>query len=197
MPRSPTLRAAAAAAVAVAALLAVPAAARPLSEAEMLAAYGRAPARPLTLRATAGFIAAATAANDTLRAAAVAAGIRMGSTTNAGTVGNRSETLYVPTFLAEYDSSVAENSCKFGATEPGDGQFDFSGCTTLAELAIGTGGGVFRGHNTVWGESIPEWVTGGKFSPAQLQTIMTAHISKVVGNYAGQFLWCVSGVGWE
>jgi GH35 family endo-1,4-beta-xylanase len=192
MPHHPTLSGSAAAALAATALLGLPTGttARPLTEAEIIAAYGRAPVRPLSLRATPEFMASA-AANATLRDAAVAAGIRMGSTTNAGTVANVSEPLYVPTFLAQYDSSVAENSCKFGATEPGEGTFTFQDCTTLAELAIVNGSGVFRGHNTVWGESIPGWVTGGKWSPDQLQSIMTTHISKVVGNYAGQFLWCV------
>jgi uncharacterized protein (TIGR03437 family) len=49
-----------------------------------------------------------------------------------------------------------------------------------------------RGHNLVWYNQLPNWLTGGNNTPAQLSAILQDHINTVVGRYAGQlYAWDV------
>lgn len=44
----------------------------------------------------------------------------------------------------------------------------------------------FAGHNCVWHEQLPDWVTAGDFSASELAEIVTNHTATVVGHYKGQ-----------
>ena len=71
------------------------------------------------------------------------------------------------------------------ATEPEQGQFTFSGGDQIANLAK-TNGQLLRGHNCVWYNQLPSWVSNGQFTAAQLTTIIQNHCGTLVGHYKGQ-----------
>ena len=49
-----------------------------------------------------------------------------------------------------------------------------------------------RGHNLVWYNQLPGWLTSGNNTPAQLASILQDHINTVVGRYARQlYAWDV------
>lgn len=122
--------------------------ARHLTHDELVALYGG-PGGVGHYDAAAGVRAAA--ANVTLRQAAAAKGLFMGSAANYYTLNNASEPVYRSTLVAQYDLATAENGCKFAPTEPGNGEFSFTQCDYVSNFALTGEGGVFRGHN--WGEA--------------------------------------------
>lgn len=42
------------------------------------------------------------------------------------------------------------------------------------------------GHNCVWYNQLPGWVTSGNFNATELASIVQTHCSTVVGHYKGQ-----------
>ena len=42
------------------------------------------------------------------------------------------------------------------------------------------------GHNCVWHQQLPSWVTAGNFNAAQLTSIVQNHCSTVVGHFKGK-----------
>ena len=71
------------------------------------------------------------------------------------------------------------------ATEPTQGTFTFTEADQIVNLAKGNGQ-MLRGHNCVWYNQLPNWVTSGTWTNATLTAAMTNHCSKVVGNYKGK-----------
>lgn len=158
--------------------------ARHLTHDELVALYGG-PGGVDHYDAAAGVRAAA--ANVTLRQAAAAKGLFMGSAANYYTLNNASEPVYRSTLVAQYDLATAENGCKFAPTEPGNGEFSFTQCDYVSNFALTGEGGVFRGHNWAWGQSNPSWLVNGSFTPAQLEAALQTHVSTLAGRYNGKF----------
>ncbi|KAJ7602535.1 endo-1,4-B-xylanase A [Roridomyces roridus] len=79
------------------------------------------------------------------------------------------------------------NSMKWDATEPQQGVFTFTNGDVIANLSK-TNGQLLRGHNCVWYNQLPSWVSSGGFSAAQLTSILQNHTMNVVKHYAGQEL---------
>ncbi|KZP08753.1 glycoside hydrolase family 10 protein, partial [Athelia psychrophila] len=53
-------------------------------------------------------------------------------------------------------------------------------------------GQLVRGHNCVWYNQLPNWVSSGSFTSAQLSSIVTKHCSTLVSHYAGEiYAWDV------
>ncbi|CAK5284872.1 unnamed protein product, partial [Mycena citricolor] len=83
------------------------------------------------------------------------------------------------------------NSMKWDATEPSQGTFTFTAGDVIANLAK-KNGQLLRGHNCVWYNQLPGWVTATNFTAAQLTSIVQTHCSTVVKHYAGQvYSWDV------
>ncbi|EPQ52888.1 hypothetical protein GLOTRDRAFT_122601 [Gloeophyllum trabeum ATCC 11539] len=83
------------------------------------------------------------------------------------------------------------NSMKWDATEPSRGTFTFTQGDQIANLAKANGQ-LLRGHNCVWHNQLPSWVTSGNFNAATLSSIITTHCGTVVGHYKGQmYSWDV------
>jgi endo-1,4-beta-xylanase len=147
-----------------------------LSDAALRAEYGEPVALPpLTFLST----AVRAESPSTLRAAAAARGIYIGAAINEACWTNTSEP-YATTYLNELNLATCENGCKFGATEPSKGNFDFAECDFISNAALVKGSGAFRGHNFVWGESVPTWVSG---SGTALKGVMEDHITKLLTHY--------------
>ncbi|KAL4248019.1 Beta-xylanase [Abortiporus biennis] len=83
------------------------------------------------------------------------------------------------------------NSMKWDATEPSRGTFTFTNGDVIANLAA-KNGQLLRGHNCVWHNQLPSWVSSGNFDAPTLTSIVQTHCSTVVGHYKGQvYSWDV------
>ncbi|KAF9807719.1 hypothetical protein IEO21_08102 [Rhodonia placenta] len=83
------------------------------------------------------------------------------------------------------------NSMKWYATEPEPGVFTFTAGNVIADLAK-SNGMVLRGHNCVWYEELPDWVTANNYNATELAAIVANHTGTLVGYYAGQmYAWDV------
>jgi endo-1,4-beta-xylanase len=122
----------------------------------------------------------ATAQADTLGAAAAQSDRYFGAAIAEQFLG---EADYASTLNAEFTSVVAENSMKWDATEPSQGQFNFSGGDAIVAQAEANGQAV-RGHTLVWHAQQPGWVQG--LTGDSLRQAMVDHITGVASHYAGQ-----------
>ncbi|KAK0500455.1 beta-1,4-endoxylanase, partial [Armillaria luteobubalina] len=77
------------------------------------------------------------------------------------------------------------------ATEPSRGTFTFAQGDVIANLAA-SNGQLLRGHNCVWHNQLPSWVSSGGFNAATLTQIVATHCGTLVGHYAGRvYAWDV------
>jgi endo-1,4-beta-xylanase len=119
-----------------------------------------------------------------LRDFAAPSGLLMGAAADAPYF---SDPNYVQALGGEYNLIVPENDLKFAETEPAQGQYSF--CAADQLLAFAQANGMkMRGHNLVWSQNLPGWLTGGNFSSAQAASIMQDHIDNVVGHYKGKLV---------
>ncbi|KAF8173051.1 endo-1,4-beta-xylanase A precursor [Pholiota molesta] len=91
--------------------------------------------------------------------------------------------------ISEFGQITPGNSMKWDATEPSRGTFTFTNGDVIASLAA-KNGQLLRGHNCVWYNQLPSWVTSGNFDNATLLSIVQTHCSTVVSHYKGQ-IWDV------
>ncbi|KAI0780264.1 endo-beta-1,4-glucanase [Fomes fomentarius] len=80
---------------------------------------------------------------------------------------------------------TAANSMKWDATEPQQNVFTFSQGDVIANLAR-SHGQLLRGHNCVWHNQLPAWVTNSGFNAQQLTQVVQNHCSNLVGHFRGQ-----------
>ncbi|KAI0044987.1 glycoside hydrolase family 10 protein [Auriscalpium vulgare] len=94
--------------------------------------------------------------------------------------GDLSDSTY-KTILAggDFGQVTAANSMKWDATEPSRGTFTFTQGDAIASVASANGQ-VLRGHNCVWHNQLPSWVSNGGFSASTLQSIITTHCSTIL-----------------
>ncbi|EJD00077.1 endo-1,4-beta xylanase [Fomitiporia mediterranea MF3/22] len=92
---------------------------------------------------------------------------------------------------SEFGQITPGNSMKWDATEPEQGQFDFTGGQQIVDLAQGNDQ-IIRGHNCVWYNQLPSWVSSGNFNATELTSIVQTHCGTIVGHWAGQmYAWDV------
>ncbi|KAI0666612.1 endo-beta-1,4-glucanase [Trametes maxima] len=89
----------------------------------------------------------------------------------------------------QFGQVTPENSMKWDATEPQQGVFTFANADRVAQLARSRGQ-LIRGHNCVWHQQLPSWVTAGNFNAQQLTSIVQNHCSTLVSHFKGQ-IWDV------
>jgi len=148
-----------------------------LSDADLLALYGRAapaPARLLTPRD----------ASQSLRDAAAAVGVYIGAAIDKNYILNTSEP-YAALAASTFNMYEAENACKFQPTEPAQGSFQLAECAFDNNFSSTNAPSAFRLHNMVWGAYNPQWLTNGKFTPSQLSAISAAHIAALGAGFSG------------
>eukprot|EP00118_Oscarella_pearsei_P020398 m.220867 g.220867 ORF g.220867 m.220867 type:complete len:363 (+) comp39951_c0_seq1:199-1287(+) len=90
----------------------------------------------------------------------------------------------------EFSLVTPENSCKWTATEPANGQFDFKGCDFILNTTIQFNQ-VFRGHNLCWGSHNPDWLNKLSQNKTALEIALSQHIRTVVQRYKGK------AYGWD
>ncbi|KAM5537225.1 hypothetical protein V8D89_009158 [Ganoderma adspersum] len=87
-----------------------------------------------------------------------------------------SDTAYVAKLddVKEFGQITPGNSMKWDATEPSQGTFTFTNGDVIANLAKANGQ-LLRGHNCVWHNQLPSWVSSGSFTAAQWTSIIQTH----------------------
>jgi endo-1,4-beta-xylanase len=119
-----------------------------------------------------------------LRDLAAPAGLLIGAAADAPYF---SDPNYVQALGGQYSLIVPENDLKFAETEPAQNQYSFCLADQLLTFAQANGMKM-RGHNLVWSQNLPGWLTGGGVSSAQVAAIMQDHINTVVGRYQGKLV---------
>jgi len=127
-------------------------------------------------------------AADTLRSAADARGIHIG-TAVASRLLQQPE--YAAVLAREFNQVQPENETKMRNVHPTRDRFDFSAADAIAAFAAAHGMKM-RGHVLVWHEAVPAWVSQGGFTPDQLESILREHITTEVSHFAGRiYAWDV------
>jgi len=125
---------------------------------------------------------------QTLRQAAHSAGVLVGTCVRPSLF---SEPAYAETLAREYDMIEAEDAMKWRALRPNQASFDFHSGDEIVAFAKAHGMKV-RGHNLLWSQYNPLWLTQGQFTPAQLFDLLHEHITTVMKHYTGDvFAWDV------
>ncbi len=115
-------------------------------------------------------------------------GIKLGTSVEPS---HFSEALYTDTLAREFSQVEPETVMKFAPIQPGPSTYNFGPADAVVAFAREHNMAV-RGHTLVWHNVLPDWVTSGNYSAAQLSGILHDHIKTVVGHYAGQvFAWDV------
>jgi endo-1,4-beta-xylanase len=151
------------------------------------ASAGAAPSAPAA-QAGGTVIAASKGLNPTsatLRQLAKHTKLRIGTAVDTSALAN--DATYRQLVGAQFDTVTPENVMKWEVVEPKRGQYDFSAADTLVRFARAHGQKV-RGHNLVWHNQLPAWLTSGTWTPAQLRAILKQHIFTEAGHFRGQ-IW--------
>ncbi|MBZ5622738.1 MAG: endo-1,4-beta-xylanase [Acidobacteriia bacterium] len=94
---------------------------------------------------------------------------------------------YARTLGGEFNLVVPENAMKFAETEPARDQYNFCAADQIVAFAQANGMKI-RGHNLVWQQDLPAWLTNGKFSSDEAAKILQDHIVTVAGRYKGKLI---------
>ncbi|KAN0062815.1 hypothetical protein ACQY0O_004635 [Thecaphora frezii] len=91
---------------------------------------------------------------------------------------------------AEFGFITPENSMKWDTIQPSKGNFDFQKAEQVVDFAQ-TNGLKVRGHTLIWHSQLPTWVKNIN-NAQELESVMVAHITKVVSQFKGQvYSWDV------
>lgn len=128
-------------------------------------------------------------ANNNLRALAKQRGISIGTAVQMQLLG--SDQSYQDLLVRHFSKVTPEYEMKFGPLHPERYRFDFTAADGIVAFAKQHDQEV-RGHTLVWHESLPNWLTEGKWTRDELIAILRQHINTVVGHYQGQLaVWDV------
>ena len=150
------------------------------------AARGAAAIAVLALGVTALAAVPAQAAGSTLQEAAAQSGRYFGTAIAANRL---SDSTYSTIANREFNMITAENEMKMDATEPNQGQFNFSNGDRILNWARQNGKQV-RGHALAWYSQQPSWMQ--RMEGSQLRQAMINHVNGVASYYKGKiYAWDV------
>ena len=116
---------------------------------------------------------------------ALAKGIRIGAAGDAGFRAAGSDGTTFRTVLArEFNAFTPENDMKWDRLRPNAGTYYYASADSLVAFAAAESMQV-RGHVLVWHQQLPGWVTGGTWTAAAAESLMTTHIGNVVAHFKG------------
>jgi endo-1,4-beta-xylanase len=126
-----------------------------------------------------------TAAANSLGALGLKAGVRIGTAVNSDALAD--EPAYSNVVGSQFTSVTPENVMKWDTIEPTQGTYNYTQADALVKYAEAHGQ-LVRGHNLVWYNQLPSWVSNGDFTSAQLKTILKQHITSEVSHFKGK-IW--------
>jgi endo-1,4-beta-xylanase len=101
------------------------------------------------------------------------------------------DTEYNSTLKDQFSLITPENGCKWTATEPQEGKFNFTECDVVFNYSRQYNQ-AFRGHNLCWGVHNPEWLNGLAGNRSRLEAVLKQHIMMVASRYGGKaYSWDV------
>jgi endo-1,4-beta-xylanase len=118
--------------------------------------------------------------SDTLRAAALASGRRVGVAVQSGLL---NDARYGGLVAREFTYLTAEYEMKWGPIEATPGDNNFLAGDAIVSFARAQGMDV-KGHALLWHQSLPAWV--GALSESDLRAAVAAHIRAVGGHFRGR-----------
>ena len=140
----------------------------------------------VTLGATLAATVPAQAAGSTLQQAAAQSGRYFGTAIAASRL---SDNTYSTIANREFNMITAENEMKMDATEPNQGQFNFSQGDRILNWARQNGKQV-RGHALAWYSQQPGWMQ--RMEGSSLRQAMINHVNGVASYYKGKiYAWDV------
>jgi len=140
----------------------------------------------VTLAATIAATLPAQAAGSTLQEAASQSGRYFGTAIAASRL---SDSTYSTIANREFNMITAENEMKMDATEPNQGQFNFSQGDRILNWAVQNGKRV-RGHALAWYSQQPSWMQ--RMEGSSLRQAMINHVNGVASYYKGKiYAWDV------
>jgi endo-1,4-beta-xylanase len=128
-------------------------------------------------------------AEGTLRHEADELRIHIGSAVRHDALIN--DATYAQILGEQFSAITPENEMKWAVVEPEQGVLDFTAADTEVLFAQQHGQRV-RGHNLVWHQQLPSWLTtgvaNGTVSDAELAVLLQQHIFAEAGHFAGE-IW--------
>jgi endo-1,4-beta-xylanase len=107
--------------------------------------------------------------------------LRMGTAVDTNALANP---LYRDLLSRQFSAVTAEDVMKWTAVEPAQGVYNRAATDQLIAFAEASDQEVY-GHTLVWHKQVPEWVSGGAFSDAQLADVLRRHIQDEVSYFRG------------
>ncbi|KAG8842842.1 hypothetical protein FRB96_004704, partial [Tulasnella sp. 330] len=99
-----------------------------------------------------------------------------GSTYDTYTAAQSFQTSVFSTF---FNHVVAENGCKWDATEPTRGTSDLTECQAVQSFATAHSNS-FRGHNTFWHSQTPSWLPGSITASDLVTNVIPQHVQQEI-----------------
>ena len=123
--------------------------------------------------------------DSSLRQLADRLGIRVGSAVSFGALTN--DAPYAQILGQQFSSITPENEMKGASVEAQQGVFDFTQADAEVTFAQ-QHHQLVSGHNLVWHNQLPDWLTSGSFTNAQLASLLKQHIFTEAGHFRGK-IW--------
>lgn len=123
--------------------------------------------------------------DTTLRHEAAELGIHVGSAVSESALST--DSTYAQIFGQQFSALTPENEMKWASIEAQRGVFTYGPADAEVQFAE-QHHQLVRGHNLVWSNQLPNWVTSGSFTNAQLADLLKQHIFSEVSHFRGK-IW--------
>jgi endo-1,4-beta-xylanase len=120
-----------------------------------------------------------------LRQLATRLGIQVGSAVSYTALSTDAQ--YAQILSQQFSAITPENEMKWVSVEAQRGVYTFGQADAEVQFAQ-QHDQLVRGHNLVWHSQLPDWLTGGIFTNAQLADILKQHIFTEAGHFRGK-IW--------
>jgi endo-1,4-beta-xylanase len=121
----------------------------------------------------------------TLRRLAARADLHVGSAVSYTAL--TTDAQYAQILGQQFSAITPENEMKWASIEAQRGVYTFGQADAEVHFAE-QHHQLVRGHNLVWNSQLPDWLTSGTFTNAQLADILKRHIFTEVGHFRGK-IW--------
>jgi endo-1,4-beta-xylanase len=125
--------------------------------------------------------------NDSLAALGTQVGLRIGTAVNTDALS--SDAAYRAITADQFSTVTPENVMKWDAVEPTQGAYNWGPADQLVAFAQ-SHRQLVRGHNLVWHNQLPAWLTeqAASMTPDQVRDILRKHITDEVTHFKGK-IW--------
>src|SRR5262245_40599198 len=134
-----------------------------------------------------GSVDTTTTVTLTLRQAAQARNLRVGTAVDRLFSNDADGTQFKTIAAREFSALTAENDMKHQRLQPARGVFRFTRADSLVAFAEANGMQM-RGHTLVWHQQLATWLTSGSWTQAEARALMIDHITNVVSHFRGHIV---------